>query len=194
MSSASTVAQWMSMTRMTSWIFVVSNNDADDDRGKSIAIQTPRLLQGCRGSHRTERATMKWNEKNSTSLFPVLFRRFSSAPSFERGFKAFERRYLIVLYSSRIYMYIHRYICIKKSEKKKHKKERTKIRRTTFYFRTTANDIGNNVQFFSTSRRASRSDKLRQCFSFKLLQPRLFRRYSHRFEQQYEIGLKKTDS
>lgn len=77
-----------------------------------------------------------------------------------------------------------------KEKKKKHKKERTKIRRTTFYFRTTANDIGNNVQFFSTSRRTSRRDKLRQCFSFKLLQPRL----SHRFEEQYEIGLKKADS
>lgn len=98
MSSASAVAQWMSMTRMTSWIFVVSNNDADDDRGKSIAIQTPRLLAGVSGisPNRASRDEMKREKFNEfVSCLPPTFR---PPRPFKRGFKAFERPCLIVLY------------------------------------------------------------------------------------------------
>ena len=114
LSSASAVAQWMSMTRMTSWIFVVSNNDADDDRGKSIAIQTPRLLlagvSGISSPNRASRDEMKREKFNEfvSRLSPA----FRPPRPFKRGFKAFERRCLIVLY------------VIDKEKKRKKKKEK----------------------------------------------------------------------
>ena len=130
------------------------------------------------------------------------FNEFASCPSpsfppassfLKRGFKTFGRRCLIALYIKKIYR--EKTGEEKKNTEKGVKKKRRKIKRTMFYFRTAANGIGNNVKFFSTSRRASRRDKLRRCFPLKLLQPRLFRRgnFSPGPEQRREIGLKKTD-